>query len=104
MKFSEKLLTLRNERGLSQEELAEKAGLTRDGIASLETERRYPRYDVLQKLSKAFGLSLSQLMEDVDSEQLPPLPAEFRGATSSGNRAGLWQPCCFGPASFRSPF
>src|SRR4051812_14615472 len=42
MPFAEKLRAFRLEKGWSQTELAEKAGLTRDGVAHLEQGRREP--------------------------------------------------------------
>ena len=36
MKFNEKLLELRKEKGLSQEELGEKLGVTRQTVSKLE--------------------------------------------------------------------
>ncbi len=56
--FGEYLRRLREERGLTQEQLAERAGLSSNAIAALESGRRQRPYpSTMQALSDALGLS-----------------------------------------------
>ncbi len=54
----------RRARGLTQEELAKKAGVTKFYISQLETGiRDNPSLPVLQRLAKALGVSAGELLE-----------------------------------------
>jgi predicted ATPase/transcriptional regulator with XRE-family HTH domain len=59
--FGEQLRRYREARGLSQEELAERAALTANGIGALERgERRRPYPDTVRRLADALGLDEAQ--------------------------------------------
>ncbi len=59
-----RLRTWRRERGLTQEELAKKAGVTKFYISQLETGiRDNPSLPVLRRLAKALGVSAGELLE-----------------------------------------
>lgn len=51
---------------LSQEALAESAGLHRNYIGLLENGKRIPSILVAEKLAAAMGISLAQLFRDVE--------------------------------------
>lgn len=53
--------------GLTQERLAEKAGLHRTYISLLECNRKSPTVDVLFRISSALGLKASELIGRVES-------------------------------------
>lgn len=55
---------LRAKRGISQEELAELAGLHRTYIGSIERCERNVSIDNIAKLAAAFDISPSKLLED----------------------------------------
>jgi transcriptional regulator with XRE-family HTH domain len=65
--FGEHLKDLRASAGLSQEALAEKAGLHRNYIGHLERAEKTPSLNVLVKLASAFGQSLPELLGTFDS-------------------------------------
>jgi transcriptional regulator with XRE-family HTH domain len=46
---------------ISQPKLAELAGLSTRYIASIETSRKFPTPDVLERLAKAFGIESHEL-------------------------------------------
>jgi transcriptional regulator with XRE-family HTH domain len=56
---------LRNERKLTQERLAEKAGLNLTDIARIETVRRDPGVKVAAKISHGLGVPTSKPFERV---------------------------------------
>jgi transcriptional regulator with XRE-family HTH domain len=66
--FGEHLRELRAAAGLSQESLAEKAGLHRNYIGHLERGEKTASLDVLVRLAAAFGLSVPELLERFDSK------------------------------------
>ena len=62
MEFSEKLLELRNSRGMTQEELAEALFVSRTAISKWESGRGYPNIDSLKEISKFFSVSIDELL------------------------------------------
>jgi putative transcriptional regulator len=55
---------LRAERGWSQQELAERAGVSRQTINSIEAERYDPSLPLAFKLGRVFGLAVEAMFED----------------------------------------
>lgn len=62
MEFNEKLRTLRNQRGFTQEELAERLFVSRTAISKWESGRGYPNIDSLKAISKLFSVSIDDLL------------------------------------------
>lgn len=58
------LRRIRKDRGLSQEQVADAAGLSRVGYANLEGERAVPRADSLARIAKALGVGLDDLLRE----------------------------------------
>ena len=57
-----RLKALRVEKDLSRQELAEKAGLSREYIRKLEAGLYDPTVGTLQKLAKALGVPVTKLL------------------------------------------
>ena len=66
MKFNDKLMKLRKENSLSQEELAEKLGVTRQTISKWELGQTTPDMDKLYQLSNLFNISVDELIKETD--------------------------------------
>lgn len=64
MKFEEKLMKLRKEHALSQEELAEKLDVTRQTISKWELGQSKPDMEKLMKISTVFNISIECLTDD----------------------------------------
>ena len=62
MDLGKKIMTMRNEKNLSQEQLAEKLNVTRQTISNWENGKFYPDIDSLVNLSKFFNVSLDVLL------------------------------------------
>ena len=56
------LRQLREESGLSQEQLASRSGVPQESLSRIETGRREPRIGTLGKLADGFGLTLAELL------------------------------------------
>lgn len=54
---------LRQERGWSQEELADAAGLDRTYVSGIERLKRNPTIPVVDRIAKAFGCRLGDLLD-----------------------------------------
>lgn len=59
--ISERIKSLREEAGLTQTQLAEKAGLPQPHISRLEAGKHSPTAKTLQKIAQALGVKVSQL-------------------------------------------
>lgn len=59
MNIGEKIKNLRSERGLSQEELAKRVGVSRESISHYENGRVIPPIDVLEAIAKELGVSIT---------------------------------------------
>ena len=79
-KFASRVVVLRNQRGMTQEELAEAAGLTVEAISRIERCERAPRLSTLVKLADGFVLTLSELFDFEESQprRTPPYRPEIR--------------------------
>lgn len=70
MNFNEKLINLRKSKGLSQDELGQKLGVSRQTISKWELAQSYPDFQRLVLLSDYFGLSLDSLIRDIDVQDV----------------------------------
>jgi transcriptional regulator with XRE-family HTH domain len=62
MELHEKLQQLRKQKGLTQEELAEKLYVSRTAISKWESGRGYPSIDSLKAIAKFFSISIDILL------------------------------------------
>lgn len=62
-RFGHRVRDLRHEQGWSQEELADRAGLHRTYVSSMELGRRNVSLRIIQRLADAFAISVQVLMD-----------------------------------------
>lgn len=68
MKLCEKLVKLRRESGMTQEELAAKLYVTRTAVSKWENDKGYPGIDSLKLLSQIYNVSIDELISEEDAE------------------------------------
>lgn len=68
--LNERLKQLRNEKELSQYEVAKRLGFSRGQLANYEQGSRQPDYDTLTKLADFYGCTIDYLLGRSDSKQL----------------------------------
>ena len=61
--LAKRIKQLRFDKGVSQEELAHRSGLSRTGMGFLETGKRWPRLDTLMKVADGLSISLDELLK-----------------------------------------
>ena len=77
MTIGEKILALRKQMGLSQEELGAKLSLSRQTVSLWETDQTMPTLDNLIRLKEIFGVSLDELVTGQEtSENAAKVPTE----------------------------
>jgi transcriptional regulator with XRE-family HTH domain len=64
MKFGETVRRLRKERNLSQEALAERAGMNADFVGFIERGENVPTLTTILQLARALGVQPSAMIED----------------------------------------
>ena len=74
MPFGQNVQRLRRAAGLSQEELAERLGVTRQAVSKWERDSAYPEMEKLARMSQLFGVTVEALLNG------DPAPAAARPA------------------------
>ncbi|GFI36213.1 HTH-type transcriptional regulator ImmR [Lachnospiraceae bacterium] len=70
MEFSEKLITLRKGRDLTQEQLAEQLNVSRQSISKWESGQVIPEVEKIVELSKVFNVTLDYLLKPSEIDEL----------------------------------
>ena len=78
--FAGRLRELREASGLTQQELAGRAGLTREGVAQLETGRREPAWRTVLALCQALRVECGEFTKEPAT-----LPERRRGRPPKAN-------------------
>jgi len=68
--LAERIKMLREARGWTQEQLAERAAMQRSYLGDLELGRRNPSVRTLVKMANAFGIAIPELFESGRKERL----------------------------------
>ncbi|MEG0180456.1 MAG: helix-turn-helix transcriptional regulator [Terrisporobacter sp.] len=100
MNFNEKLLNLRKQKGLSQDELGEILDVSRQSISKWENGQSYPDFEKLILLSNFFDITLDELMKDVHPENntsnsSPQLNKELENIIYAGKSFAAGSVKCF---------
>ena len=90
MTLSEKLQNLRRAAGLSQEQLAEQLGVTRQAVSKWETGEGKPDIDNLLPLAKLLGTTVDYLLDDGADEPRTETPPHTQPQSQSVGRE-LWE-------------
>ncbi|CAF1900803.1 helix-turn-helix domain-containing protein [Bacillus subtilis] len=69
MSLGANLKKLRNKKGLSQYQVAEKLGIGRSRYNSWENDIAKPRYEMLNKLCEFYKVEMNDLMKSADSQE-----------------------------------
>ena len=89
MKLSERIQHLRKSRGMSQEELAEKIGVSRQAVSKWESEQSMPDLEKVILLSDFFGVTTDYLLKGREPE-----PQQENGSLGlvlvCSTLAGIW--------------
>lgn len=86
MILAEKIINPRKKNGWSQEELAEKLGVTRQSISKYEGAQSIPDLDKILKLSEIFGVTTDYLIKD-ELEEEEYAPSQMQENESESDRS-----------------
>ena len=85
MKFNEKIIMLRKNKNLSQEDLGNELGVARQIISKWELGETTPEMDKLIKMSEIFEITLDDLIKDTE----PNIDKNNANNTNTQKLAGL---------------
>lgn len=71
MTFAEKLKSIRKQAGMSQEQLAEKLGVSRQAVTKWETDAGIPDIENIMAISTLFDISIDELLSNERGEKKP---------------------------------
>ena len=86
MILADKIINLRKKNGWSQEELAEKLGVTRQSVSKYEGAQSIPDLDKILKLSEIFGVTTDYLIKD-ELEEEEYAPSQMQENESESDRS-----------------
>ena len=84
LEIAERLVSLRKKHGLSQEDLAEKLGVSRQAISKWERVEASPDTDNLIALAKLYGISLDELLNYSPDNTTKETPADDGAKAADG--------------------
>ena len=84
MSFGENLKNVRKQRGITQEELAETLGVSRQAISKWESDNGYPETEKLLAISETLNISIDFLLNDSSSSEGKQKIAELESIKASG--------------------
>ncbi len=87
MRFADRLKTLRTDRGLTHEDLAEKLNIDRTSIVHYENsvKGRIPRPERLREIAEFFNVSIDYLLNCTDEQEMTEDETEFVSDTERLN-------------------
>ena len=68
--FKEKLLELRKQNGMTQDELAQKLGITRAAVCNYEKGIREPSFETLEAFADIFNVSIAELLDEGQASRM----------------------------------
>lgn len=78
VQIGSRILEYRKKMNMSQEEFANKIGVSRQAVSKWELDKAYPDLDKLVDICGMFGLSLDELVNGVEQDEEPVMEAEQR--------------------------
>ena len=93
MSLAEKMIELRKQNGLSQQDLADRLGVSRQAISRWETGAVQPLADSVKSLAQVFQVSTDYLLnDDLDTPTPPPTaqPAPPQEKPKSARKHRKW--------------
>jgi transcriptional regulator with XRE-family HTH domain len=72
--FGPALKEVRTRQGMTQQQLAESAGINTAQVSHLETDRQEPSARMIRKLAEALNCSADELLWEVKATHLPKSP------------------------------
>lgn len=89
MKLAKRIKKLRSEKGITQQQLADKIGVSRATVAGYESRGKEPPYDTLQKIANYFNVSTDYLLGN--TEEKSPADKIKKALTDDPELSDAWE-------------
>lgn len=66
--FGDRLRSLREDKGLTQQKVADDLNIKRENLSNYERNKREPDYEMLKKLAEYYGVSRSYILGETDKK------------------------------------
>lgn len=76
--IGDRIASLRKEKGITQEEMAEKLGVTPQAVSKWENDISYPDILLLPKIAEMLGVTVDELLSGENKKETRILPKEQR--------------------------
>ena len=100
MTLGEKIQALRNQHGLSQEQLAEKITVSRQAVSKWELDQSTPDLEYIIQLSEIFGVSIDSLVKQEQDCTSASSAPDNTAETPKREEKGIWRDTVFGKVPF----
>lgn len=90
--FATRLAQLRQEKKMSQQELAEKLGISRSAVGMYEQGRRGPDFEILDNVAELFDVDFNYMLGKTDARGQFPKTGELAIVELPDNQIDIWQP------------
>ncbi len=88
--IGEKIKRLRQEKRMSISELAEKAGVAKSYLSSIERNlQSNPSIQFIEKISSVLGVSVNEIINDYNSEDIAELDSEWMQIVQEAMKSGV---------------
>lgn len=84
-RLGERIYSLRTAQGISQDDLAQAAGVARTTITHIENARHSVQFDTLYRLAEALHTTPQELLPPSEADNFEPIP---EGKTRPGRKRG----------------
>ena len=88
MTIGERLLKMRKDKNLSQEEIAERLNVTRQTISKWETDQSVPDFDKIVPICNLFGITSDELL--TGKKKMEPVQVEVRKKSALALSIGIF--------------
>jgi transcriptional regulator with XRE-family HTH domain len=85
LKIGDRIKSIRKERGITQTDLAIKAGMSRTYLADIEGNRYTPSLNILKVIAETLNIRISEIIEDEEME----LSESYIKVVQSAKKSGI---------------
>lgn len=108
MSIGERILEIRSEQGLTQQEMADRLSVTRQAVSRWERGEAAPGIDVLRLIAEAFGASINMILDLPDNNRcescgMPLADPSLLGTEADGSPAVHYCKWCYEDGGYTSP-
>ncbi len=108
MSINERILEIRSERGLTQQDMADRLFVTRQAVSRWETGETAPGLDTLRLIAETFDVPVDRILELPNNNRcescgMPLADLAFLGTEADGSPARRYCKWCYEDGAYTAP-